>query len=183
MKVQSKKQLPQRVGALLFAVLLMMTSICITAPQQVQAASGKNQYELVDDVQDAAILHCWNWSYKTIEDNMELIAQCGYSAIQTSPVTQPKDYTYEGVVGTEVGTPGVGGSGNWWKLYQPVAFSVCDNGETWLGTKEELTSMCAKAEEYGIKVIVDVVANHMGNITGWKNSLSDVSLQVGEYWN
>lgn len=183
MKVQSKKQLPQRVGALLFAVLLMLTSICVTAPQQVQAASGKNQYELVDNVQDAAILHCWNWSYKTIEDNMELIAQCGYSAIQTSPVTQPKDYTYEGVVGTEVGTPGVGGSGNWWKLYQPVSFSVCDNGETWLGTKEELESMCTKAEEYGIKVIVDVVANHMGNITGWKNSLSDVSLQVGEYWN
>lgn len=113
MKVQSKKQLPQRVGALLFAMLLAITSICITAPQQVQAAGGQNQYELVDNVQDAAILHCWNWSYKTIEENMELIAQCGYSAIQTSPATQPKDYTYKGAVGTEVGTPGVGGSGNW----------------------------------------------------------------------
>lgn len=183
MKVQRKKQLSQRLGAFLLAALLMVTSISITAPQEVQAASGKNQYELVDNVQDAAMLHCWNWSYKTIEDNMELIAQCGYSAIQTSPATQPKDYTYEGVVGTEVGTPGVGGSGNWWKLYQPVAFSVCDNGQTWLGTKADLESMCAKAEEYGIKVIVDVVANHLGNIKGWQNSLKDVSKQVGEYWN
>ena len=149
--------------------------------QEVMAAT--TNYELVDNVQDAAILHCWNWSYQTIMDNLQLIAECGYSAIQTSPATQPKDYMWEGVVGTDVGTPGAGGTGNWWKLYQPVAECVCDNGQTWLGTKAELEELCAKAHEYGIKVIVDVVANHMGNITGWKNSLSDVSPQVGEYWN
>lgn len=183
MKAQSKNKVLHRVGAFLLALMFMVSSISIIAPQEVQAQSSTNQYELVDDVQDAAILHCWNWSYETIEENMELIAQCGYSAIQTSPATQPKDYTYNGVVGTEVGTPGVGGSGNWWKLYQPVTFSVCDNGETWLGTKEELESMCATAEKYGIKVIVDVVANHLGNIKGWQNSLKDVSPQVGEYWN
>lgn len=140
-------------------------------------------YELVDNMQDASILHCWNWSYKTIEQNLQLIAECGYSAVQTSPATQPKDYMYDGEVGMEVGIPGIGGSGNWWKVYQPVTYSVCDNGQTWFGTKEELESLCAKAEEYGIKVIVDIVANHMGNITGWKNSLEDVSPQVGEYWN
>lgn len=68
-------------------------------------------------------------------------------------------------------------------MYQPVTYNVCDNGETWFGTKAELTSMCAAAEKYGIKVIVDIVANHMGNIKGWQNSLADVSPQVGEYWN
>ncbi|MBQ3583516.1 MAG: starch-binding protein, partial [Lachnospiraceae bacterium] len=152
--------------------------------QQVNAyAASTNQYELVDDVQDAAILHCWNWSYSTIEQHLELIAECGYSAIQTSPVTQPKDYEWEGVVDSDVGTPGIGGSGNWWKVYQPVTISVCDNGQTWFGTKDELESLCAKAEEYGIKVIVDIVANHMGNISGWQNSLSDVSPEVGEFWN
>lgn len=151
--------------------------------QQVQAAEQSVNYELVDNVQDAAILHCWNWSYQTIMDNLQLIAECGYSAIQTSPATQPKDYMWEGVVGMDVGTPGKGGSGNWWKLYQPVAECVCDNGMTWLGTKDELKQLCAEADKYGIKVIVDIVANHMGNITGWKNSLSDVSPQVGEYWN
>lgn len=145
--------------------------------------TSATDYELVDHMQDASILHCWNWSYKTIEQNLQLIAECGYSAIQTSPATQPKDYMYDGEVGMEVGIPGIGGSGNWWKVYQPVTYSVCDNGQTWFGTKEELESLCAKAEEYGIKVIVDIVANHMGNITGWKNSLDDVSPQVGEYWN
>ena len=148
-----------------------------------KTTKSAKDYELVDNMQDASILHCWNWSYETIEKNLQLIAECGYSAVQTSPATQPKDYVYDGEVGMEVGIPGMGGTGNWWKVYQPVTYSVCDNGQTWFGTKEELESMCAKAEEYGIKVIVDVVANHMGNIKGWQNSLEDVSPQVGEYWN
>ena len=42
-------------------------------PTNVQAAN-KN-YELVSNVQDAAILHCWNWSYSTIEQHLELIAE------------------------------------------------------------------------------------------------------------
>lgn len=155
-------------------VLSTFSGLTIIGARQ-EIAYASNGYELVDDIQDSAILHCWNWSYSTIEDHLELIAQCGYSAIQTSPAQQPKDYTWEGVVGMDVGFPSCGGTSNWWKLYQPVTFSVCDNGITWLGTKAELESLCAKAETYGIKVIVDVVANHMENITGWKNDLSDVS--------
>lgn len=133
---------------------------------------------------DGAILHCWNWSYNNIKLHMAEIAQAGYTAIQTSPVQQPKDYTYEGTVYNSVGTPnGTGGSdGQWWKLYQPVTFNICDNGQTWLGTKKEFREMCAEAEKYGVSVIVDVVANHLGNITGWKNSMSDITPQVGKYW-
>ncbi|MBQ3601362.1 MAG: leucine-rich repeat protein [Lachnospiraceae bacterium] len=150
--------------------------------EAVEVDAGGN-YELMNQVQGSSILHCWNWSYKTIEEHMELIAQCGYTAIQTSPATQPKDYTYEGNVASEMGYPGLHGKGNWWKVYPPVTFSVCDNGQTWFGTKAELESMCATAEKYGIKVIVDIVANHMGNISGWQNALSDISPQVGEYWD
>lgn len=145
--------------------------------------AGSGNYELLGDIQGASVLHCWNWSYKTIEEHMELIAECGYTAVQTSPASQPKDYNYQGTVASEMGYPGVSGKGNWWKVYQPVTISVCDNGQTWFGTKAELESMCATAEKYGIKVIVDIVANHMGNIKGWQNSLSDISPQVGEYWN
>ena len=155
-------------------------------------------YELMNQVQGSNILHCWNWSYATIEAHLPLIAECGFTAVQTSPAQQPKDYNYsytdektgetisgtgDSPEGSAVGWPGKGGTGNWWKLYQPVTFNVCDNGNTWLGTKAKLTSLCDTAEQYGIKVIVDVVANHMGNIKGWQNSLSDISPQVGEYWN
>ncbi|MDE7431989.1 MAG: starch-binding protein [Lachnospiraceae bacterium] len=184
MKKTRVKRFMKRVHAFGVSAALLLSGflgfVPNTKPQEVFAATN---YELVSNVQDAAILHCWNWSYQTIMDNLQLIAECGYSAIQTSPATQPKDYMWDGVVGTDVGTPGAGGTGNWWKLYQPVAECVCDNGQTWLGTKAELEQLCAKAHEYGIKVIVDIVANHMGNITGWKNSLTDVSPQVGEYWN
>ena len=149
----------------------------------VTANAAGTDYGLISNVQDATILHCFNWSYKTIEDNMELIAQSGYSVIQTSPCTQGKDYVWEGVIDTCVGWPKLFGSGNWWKLYQPVAECVDDNGMSYLGTKAELKSMCDTAEKYGIKVVVDIVANHMANISGWKNSLSDVSPEVGTYWN
>lgn len=141
-------------------------------------------FNLAEDVSDGAILHCWNWSYNDIKLHMAEIAQAGFSGIQTSPVQQPKDYTYEGVVYNTVGTPnGTGGSdGQWWKLYQPVTFDICDNGQSWLGTKQEFTDMCAEAEKYGVKVIVDIVANHMGNNTGWKNAMTDITPQVGIYW-
>lgn len=141
-------------------------------------------FNLADDVSQGAILHCWNWSYNDIKLHMAEIAQAGFSGIQTSPVQQPKDYTYEGIVYNTVGTPnGTGGSdGQWWKLYQPVTFDICDNGQSWLGTKQEFTDMCAEAEKYGVKVIVDIVANHMGNNTGWKNAMTDITPQVGIYW-
>ena len=147
------------------------------------AEASSTDYELMDDLQGAAILQCWNWSYETIEDNMELIAESGYSAVQTSPITQSKDYTYDGMTYNAVGWPKLYGQGNWWKLYQPVAECVTDNGRSWLGTKEELESLCETADQYGVKVIVDVVANHMANISGWQNSLDDVCEEIGTYWN
>ena len=142
-------------------------------------------YGLADSVNEGTILHCWNWSYNNIKDHMKEIAQAGFSGIQTSPIQQPKDYTYEGVVYTRVGAPdGMGGSnGQWWKLYQPVTFNICDNGQSWLGNKQEFIDMCTEAKKYNVKVIVDVVANHMGNNTGWSNSMRDITSQVGTYWN
>ena len=147
-------------------------------------------YGLADTSQEGVILHCWNWSYNNIKKYMKDIAAAGYTSIQTSPVTQPKDYYWEGVAYGNVGIPdGCGGEdGNWWKVYQPVTMSICDNGYTWFGTKEEFKAMCDEAEKYGVRVIVDIVANHMGNIQGWKIGdveavMSDISPQVGEFWN
>lgn len=193
MRFDNKKRVAKRI---LSTVLTMSLAVSIldcpflkTFPQNVlqntTAKAASNVYGLQNDVQDGVILHCWNWSYNNIKNNMKLIAESGYSAIQTSPVTQPKDYTYDGEVSNDVGIPdGCGGSeGNWWKLYQPVSENICDNGETWLGTKDEFKEMCSEAEKYGVKVIVDIVANHMANIKGWQNSLSDVSPQVGKYCN
>ena len=146
-------------------------------------------YGLADTSQHGVILHCWNWSYNNIRKYMKDIAAAGYTSVQTSPVQQPKDYYWKGVAYGNVGIPdGCGGEdGNWWKFYQPVTFSICDNGHTWLGTKAEFKAMCDEAEKYGVKVIVDIVANHMGNIKGYKigdveTVMGDISPQIGEFW-
>ena len=45
--------------------------------------------------------------------------------------------------------------------------------QSWLGTKAELTSLCAEADKYGIKIICDIVSNHFGNQDeGGANALS-----------
>ena len=163
------------------------TSQAVTVKSDTVSAAD---YGLADNVQEGVILHCWNWTYNNIKKYLPQIAQAGYTAVQTSPVTQPKDYYWEGIAYGNVGIPdGVGGDdGNWWKSYQPVTESICNNGYTWYGTKAEFKSMCDEAEKYGIKVIVDIVANHMGNIKGYKigsveEVMGDISRQVGQFWN
>ncbi|MDP4119859.1 MAG: alpha-amylase family glycosyl hydrolase [Bacillota bacterium] len=183
-----------KAGCVVLSLCMILTFVGIHQ-LGVQAAGTTNttasstytvpNYGLATNVQDGVILHCWNWSYNNIKNFMPQIAAAGYSAIQTSPVTQPKDFYYNGVNYSNVGTPnGTGGTdGNWWKEYQPVSESIDDNGLSWYGSKADFVNMCNVAHQYGVKVIVDIVANHMGNIKGWINNISDVSPQVGQYCN
>lgn len=138
------------------ASILIGILLFINVPMDLSAATLGNQ---TANVQDGLTLHCWNWSYKNIESNMEKIASQGYTAIQTSPIQQSKE-----------GTKGYSVDG-WWVYYQPMGFHIDNTGKSALGTKAEFESMCKTAHKYGIKVIVDVVANHLGNRTG--NDLSD----------
>ena len=110
-------------------------------------------------IQDGVTLHCWNWSFAEIKANMAKIAEQGYTAIQTSPVQPLKETTSN--VSAE----------KWWLYYQPVDFKITTAEGNALGTKKDLESMIETAHEYGIKVIVDVVANHLANETG--NNLSE----------
>ena len=122
-----------------------------------QVAADAN---LQANVQDGVILHAFNWSYNSIKENLPAIAAAGYSTVQTSPVQQPKDYSLSKDVG-----------GQWWKLYQPVSMQVAQ--DSWLGTKDDLKSLCAGADKYGIKIICDIVSNHFGNEEmGGANALS-----------
>lgn len=99
--------------------------------------SGED-YGLRDDIQEGVILHCFDWKYSDIKAELPNIAAAGFTAVQTSPAQK--------------------GDGDvWYWLYQPQTFSIQGNA---LGGKSELTELCAEAEKYGIKVIVDVVANH-----------------------
>ena len=116
-------------------------------------AASTNSYGLADNVQDGQILQCFDWSYNSMKNNMQKIAEQGFSAIQTSPIQQAKE-----------GTKGAGG-GQWWVYYQPAYWHIDDTGNSALGTKSEFKAMVEEAHKYGIKVIVDAVLNHTGNIS------------------
>ena len=104
---------------------------------------------VADSINNGNIFHAWNWSMKTIEANLDSIKNAGFTTIQTSPMQPQKDYY---ATDTQ--------RGSWWKLYQPLGFSIATKNNA-LGTKSDLVSMVKKAHNKGLKVIVDVVANHL----------------------
>ena len=95
------------------------------------------------------IFHAFDWNLNTIKNNLSEISKAGYTAIQTSPLQRPKEYN------------GDWDTSNWWRLYQPWSFDV-PNDNTYLGTSNDLKSLTAAAHKLNLKIIVDVVANHMG---------------------
>lgn len=98
-------------------------------------------------MKDGAILHAWCWSFTAIKNNMANIAAAGFTSVQTSPINQ-----------CLVGDNGaLTFSGHWYYQYQPTAYTI---GNYQLGTEAEFKAMCTAADTYGIKIIVDVVANH-----------------------
>ncbi len=136
-------------SALLTSSFAAITSVnAAEVDSSAQTASADST--LRDKVGDGVMLHAFNWSYNTIKENLPAIAAAGYTTVQTSPVQQPKDYSTSGDV-----------IGQWWKLYQPISFHIAE--QSWLGTKDDLKSLCDEADKYGIKIICDIVSNHIAN--------------------
>lgn len=136
-------------SALLTSSFAAITSVnAAEVDSSAQTASADST--LRDKVGDGVMLHAFNWSYNTIKENLPAIAAAGYTTVQTSPVQQPKDYSTSGDV-----------TGQWWKLYQPISFHIAE--KSWLGTKDDLKSLCDEADKYGIKIICDIVSNHIAN--------------------
>lgn len=151
-------------SALLTSSFAAITSVNAAEVDSAQTASADST--LRDKVGDGVMLHAFNWSYNTIKENLPAIAAAGYTTVQTSPVQQPKDYSTSGDV-----------TGQWWKLYQPISFHIAE--ESWLGTKDDLKSLCDEADKYGIKIICDIVSNHIANAD--ETRPDTVSNQVKKY--
>lgn len=159
MSIEKQHSIKKRVLCTAMAAALTVTAFAgigtvAIATEEVSAA----KYELADNIQDGTILHCFDWKYTDIKDELENIAKAGFSSIQTSPAQASE------------------GLGTWYWLYQPLGFSIQENE---LGTKEELEDLCKEAEKYGIKVIVDVVANHLAS--NHENIQDD--LKPDQYWH
>ncbi|ORX76532.1 glycoside hydrolase [Anaeromyces robustus] len=100
-----------------------------------------------DKIEDGTILHAFSWSFNTIKEKLLDIKNSGYTAVQTSAVQR-----------CIIHDNGNKYFGNWQYAYQPISQEV---GNYIVGSEEEFKSLCSTAKKYGIKIIADVVLNHM----------------------
>ena len=124
-------------------------------------AAGTDSYGIPTEIQDANILHCFNWTFSDIKSELPAIAAAGFGSIQVSPVQ------------------GNASSGaEWFFAYMPYDFTFRGNGN---GTRTQLQDLCAEASKYNIKIIVDVVANHVNQASGYHDTWWDSNGRVR--WN
>ncbi len=91
--------------------------------------------------QPIAIFHAFNQPYSEVEKFVCQLADQGYSHIQLSPAQKSNP------------------SQEWWARYQPLDYSVIEG----LGSEADLKNLTKVAHSCNVKVIADVVFNHMAD--------------------
>ena len=136
--------------------LVMLGAVLAFLGQSIFAAGD---YGMPDKIQDGNILHCFDWPVSDVKAALPQIAAAGFGAVQISPVQRPDVRTgYE-----------------WHALYRPydLAFKTSS-----FCSRDDLTSLCSEAAKYGIKIIVDVVANHVDRSSGYHDTWWDSNGRV-----
>ena len=127
-------------GLVLCMIFTCVISIGFSvSAQDVEISDSGTEYGLPQNCADGNILQCFNWTLSQIKEELPNIAAAGFTSVQTSPL-QPHD-----------------GSNKWYWLYQPTNFTIGNE----LGSYSDLQSLCTEADKYGVRIIVDVVSNHV----------------------
>ena len=151
----------------LIMVLVMMLTVAIipgtfSAANKDAAATASQDYALAPNIQSGNILHAFNWRMRDLVKYAPEIAAAGYTSVQISPIQKTKATVNDGSYATD-----------WWSFYQPTDFTVGNA----LGTAADLQAATTELHKYGIKVIADVVTNHLQNCTT-RQEVSQVSSTV-----
>lgn len=119
-------------------------------------------YGLPASIQEGNILHCFDWTMAEVKAELPAIAEAGFGAVQLSPLQRPD----------------AGPGSPWHDLYRPydIAFK-----SSRMGSADDLKALCEEAATYGIKIIVDVVANHVDKTAGYHDTWWDSKGRVR--WN
>lgn len=133
---------------------LALGAFLLTLGQVAWASSSKP-----DAIQQGNILHCFNWPINDVKNALQSISDAGFGAVQLSPLQRAD---------VNVGSP-------WHDLYRPYDLAFKSSG---MGSESDLQSLCSEAEKYGIKVIVDVVANHVDKTAGYHDPWWDSNNRV-----
>jgi len=94
-----------------------------------------------------AIFHAFDQRYSDIEQFVCELSGQGYSHIQIAPAQKSNP------------------DPKWWARYQPVDYSVIDGR----GSEQELRGLILKAHGCSVKVIADVVFNHMADMEEYRD--------------
>ena len=146
-KVKTMKKLSVLFSSLAIALALALSGCGNSSQSDFPVEEDPDGY--VDNLNlkgvEGNILQAFCWKFSDIKNNLPAIRDAGFKVVQTSPVQEPKN-----------------GGPSWWSYYQPVSFTVAQNSG--LGTRQDLQDLCVEAEKYGIKIIADIVFNHLANI-------------------
>lgn len=112
-------------------------------------------YGMPATIQQGNILHCFNWPITTVKAELPQIAAAGFGSVQLSPLQRPDIKTGH----------------TWHDLYRP--YDLAFKASPFMGSEQDLRDLCAEAATYGIKVIVDVVANHVDRSSGYHDTWWD----------
>ena len=145
----------KKVVSLLMVLAVMLTLTVIPASFSAAtedvaptSAASTNDYNLTSTVQQGNILHAFNWRMSDLVRYAPDIAAAGYSTVQISPIQTTKATANDGSYATD-----------WWSFYQPTDMKVGNA----LGTAADLKAATTELHKYGIKVVADVVTNHVMN--------------------
>lgn len=116
-------------------------------------------YGLPAEIQQGNILHCFNWTAQEIKAELPNIAAAGFGSVQMSPLQRPD---------VAVGSP-------WHDLYRPYDLAFKSSSYC---SEQDLKDLCQAAAQYGIKVIVDIVANHVDKTAGYHDTWWDSNGRV-----
>lgn len=163
----TKRFLSVVICALMITTMFVFPAVNASAMTDDVASTQSNVvgYNLPDDVHNGNILHAFNWKLKEVTQYAQEIAAAGYTAVQVSPIQATKDTTNDGAY-----------SNDWWCFYQPLDMAIGNE----LGDADDLKEMCDTLHSYGIKVICDVVTNHVQNSTS-KSEASKVNATLRGY--
>ncbi|MDE6447039.1 MAG: hypothetical protein K2L35_01835, partial [Muribaculaceae bacterium] len=116
-------------------------------------------YGLPAGIQDGNILHCFNWTAAEIKAELPKIAEAGFGSVQMSPLQRPDIKT----------------GSSWHDLYRPYDLAFKSSSYC---SEQALKDLCSEAAKYGIKIIVDVVANHVDKTAGYHDTWWDANGRV-----
>lgn len=88
------------------------------------------------------IYQAFNQPFREVQSQLANLKDQGYTHIQVSPPQKSNPAT------------------EWWGRYQPIDFTVLESP---LGTEQDLQALIQSAHDQQLKILVDVVLNHMAN--------------------